>query len=158
MSVGNALLIGELVTSLTVQAVAAKTMFIAPNGIRPSTRFVGSCFVTCGLTQALVLSRIAISTGDAAIGSLLYICGLGLFVATCRANSPSLLSVAFSEDVPQHLVVWGLTSTYGILIMLRTASHGSQGPPQVETQLWRVRFYSCSPCICGRHGSRKENF
>jgi len=107
MSVGSALLIGELVTSLAVQAVAAKTMFIAPNGIRSSTRFVASCFVTCGLTQALVLSLIAISTGEAAIGSLLYICGLGLFVATCRANRPRLLSVAFSEDVPQHLVVWG---------------------------------------------------
>jgi protein-S-isoprenylcysteine O-methyltransferase Ste14 len=82
-------------------------MFIAPDGVPRKTRFVAGCFVICGVTQILVLSRVPIRTDAVAIGSLLYICGLNLLLAAFRANRRRLLSVAFSEDVPEHLVLWG---------------------------------------------------
>lgn len=107
MSAGNILLITELIASLAMQAFAAKTMFIAPDGVPRKMRFVAGSFVICGVTQILVLSRVPIRMDAIAIGSLLYICGLNLLLATFRANRRRLLSVAFSEDVPEHLVLWG---------------------------------------------------
>jgi protein-S-isoprenylcysteine O-methyltransferase Ste14 len=107
MLIINSVLTGALVTSLLVQALAAKTMFVAPHGVPPATRFLATCFVICGLIQGMVVSRVPISWGGLGIGCLLYACGLALFFATCSANSQRRLSVAFSQDRPEHLVLWG---------------------------------------------------
>src|SRR5690348_11251198 len=107
MSAGNILLATELIVSLATQAVAAKTMFIAPDGVSRKTRLIAGCFIVCGVTQVPVLSRVPVRRDAVAIGSLLYVCGLNLLLAAFRANRRRLLSVAFSEDVPEHLVLWG---------------------------------------------------
>ena len=107
MPITNLLLVNMLTLSLAVQAIGAKTMFVAPQGIPAAMRFVAACFVAGGVVHMWVLSHVALSWPGTLVGSCLYACSISLFAATCRANRQRRLSVAYSEDTPSHVVSWG---------------------------------------------------
>ena len=107
MPINNLLLVGMLILSLAVQAIGAKTMFVMPQGMPPAMRFVAACFVAGGVIHVWVLSQVVLSWPGTLVGMCLYACSLLLFAATCRANRQRRLSVAYSEDTPNHVVWWG---------------------------------------------------
>jgi protein-S-isoprenylcysteine O-methyltransferase Ste14 len=94
--------------SLTLYAAASKRMFVAPNGVPTQMKVIATSFTVCALIQLVAIAgQAAPSLFPFVAASLLYLASLVLFWAAGNANRTRWLSVAYSSDVPQHLVNCG---------------------------------------------------
>ena len=92
---------------LTIYAVAARTHFVSPEGVPARMRLIAALFLLFGAANARVLAGTAIDLTSLMPGIILHGGAAWLFFLAVRANRARRLSVAFTTDVPEHLVSSG---------------------------------------------------
>ena len=90
---------------------AIRRFFVAAGGMQPGMRAIAGAGAIClGVHLAAIVWRLADPTPPgpwSGLGLALYGTALQLFWAAVMANRERPLTLAFSEDTPQHLVQWG---------------------------------------------------
>jgi protein-S-isoprenylcysteine O-methyltransferase Ste14 len=107
MNIANFVAVVICLGMLTVYAVAARTQFVSPEGVPARMRLIAALFLLFGAANARVLAVTAIDLTSLAPGLILHGVAAWLFSLAVRANRARHLSVAFTTDVPEHLVSSG---------------------------------------------------
>jgi protein-S-isoprenylcysteine O-methyltransferase Ste14 len=89
---------------LGMHAYASKTRFRVQGQIPFRMKVLGLSFVVGLGVNVSALARARMSAASTAEAGVMYGLSLWLFLAACRVNRQRPLTVAFSHDVPQHLV------------------------------------------------------
>lgn len=87
-----------------MHAYASKTRFRVHGKIPARMKLLGVTFIVGLGANAGVLARARLLPASTAGAGVMYGLSLWLFVAACRVNRQRPLTVAFSQDAPQHLV------------------------------------------------------
>ena len=107
MSLTNSLETAACAGSLTIHAIAARSHFVAPEGFPARMKLIAALFFLFGAANVWTLSKATIDPPYAIASLLAYAGALWLFSAAWRANRGRPLTVAFTPDIPGHLVTSG---------------------------------------------------
>ncbi len=108
MTVESRILFSLCLGSLALYAIAGRTMFATPHGVPSGMKRVALCFILSAVFQTAAIARQQeLNRFIFAFALALYVTALALFLAARHANRNRWLSVAYSPDLPEHLVTHG---------------------------------------------------
>jgi protein-S-isoprenylcysteine O-methyltransferase Ste14 len=107
MSAANVIVLVVVITSLTWHVSAAATTFTRPTGVTAPMVLIAASFVASVAMNVLVISKTVIGLYTLSAALLVYFTSAMLFGLAREVNRAKLLSAAYSNDLPQHLVTQG---------------------------------------------------
>ncbi|HJV95159.1 MAG TPA: methyltransferase [Albitalea sp.] len=93
--------------SLAWHAAASRTRFRTIGRTPPRMKAIGASFAIAAMVNLVEIARADIGTGELVFALAFYATALGLFAWACAVNSRRPLTVAFSSDIPEHVVTSG---------------------------------------------------